>query len=65
MAMTWLEAAELCEDKYGVYVDVMEEFFHCIECDDPILKEDWEGHDFSVCPICGFSFLNDEYEEEE
>ena len=50
--MSWEEAARHCEDVFGVYVDLEERFFICPECDEPIYEEDYEGHDFSICPIC-------------
>ena len=56
---TWEEAAEYCENTYGSFVNWEEEFFICPECDEPILKEDWEKHNFIVCPICEFEFYQD------
>ena len=50
--MSWEEAARYCEDVFGTYVDLEERFFICPECDEPIYEEDYEGHDFSMCPIC-------------
>ena len=54
--MNWKEAASLCEDLYGIYVNWEENYFICPECDEPILEEDWGNHDFSMCPICEFLF---------
>ena len=48
----WFDAANHCEDSYGVYVNYIEEFFMCPHCDEPIYKDDWKNHDYSVCPIC-------------
>ena len=45
-----------CEDVFGTYVDLEERFFICPECDEPIYEEDYEGHDFSMCPICEVYF---------
>ena len=28
---------------------------HCCECEEPIYEEDFEGHDWSECPVCGFN----------
>ena len=52
MFKTWEDAANYCEDIFGVYVDWEERFFHCPGCDEPILEEDWNNHDWSMCPIC-------------
>ena len=54
--MTWEEAAEYCYMTFGVQVDHEERFFICPECGEPIYEEDWEGHDFSMCPICEVYF---------
>ena len=50
--MTWEEAAEYCYMTFGVQVDHEERFFICHECGEPIYEEDYDGHDFSMCPIC-------------
>ena len=49
---TWKDAAEFCEKTFGVYVDWEMRFFHCPECDESIYFEDWEDHDWSICPVC-------------
>ena len=54
--MSWEQAARYCEDVFGTYVDLEERFFICPECDEPIYEEDYEGHDFSMCPICEVYF---------
>jgi predicted RNA-binding Zn-ribbon protein involved in translation (DUF1610 family) len=53
MFETWEEAAKYCEETFGVYVDWEERFFHCPECGEPILEEDWEDYSWGMCPICG------------
>lgn len=50
--MNWEQAAKFCEDTFGIYVNWEERFFICPECDEPILEEDWENDDLSICPIC-------------
>ena len=50
--MTWEQAAEYCYMTFGVQVDHEERFFICPECGEPLLEEDWDEHDFSMCPIC-------------
>ncbi len=57
---TWEEAAKYCEDTYGSFINWEEEFFVCPECDEPILKEDWEEHNFTICPVCEFDFFNED-----
>ena len=54
--MSWEAAAKFCEDTFGVYVDWEERFFHCPECDEPLLYEDWKEHNWDICPICGCIF---------
>lgn len=54
---TWLEAAVMCEELYGVETNMKEGYFACPECGEPILEEDWRNHDdWGVCPVCGFNF---------
>lgn len=48
----WEDAARFCEETFGVYVDWEERFFICPECDEPVLEEDWENHNWERCPIC-------------
>ena len=38
----------------GCFVDYEEGFFICPECGEPIYACDWQGHDFSTCPVCEF-----------
>lgn len=57
---TWLEAALYCEETFGVHVNMKERFFICPECGEPILFEDWRGHDWDYCPICEFEFMEGE-----
>ena len=54
--MSWEEEARHCEDVVGVYVDIEEKLFICPECDEKKKKKDYEGHDFSMCPICEVYF---------
>lgn len=54
----WEDAAKYCEDTFGVYVDWEERFFHCPECGEPLLKEDWEHHNWNECPVCGCIFTD-------
>ena len=54
--MNWKETAKYCEKTFGVYVNWEERFFICPECDEPLLEEDWEEHNFCECPICEFNF---------
>lgn len=62
--MTWLEAAEYCEEVYGVFVCYDEEeenrYFICPECGEPLLACDWEDHDFDTCPICEFEWFEED-----
>lgn len=57
--MNWEKAAKFCEETFGSYVDWEERFFHCPDCGEPLLFEDWEDHDFEICPICEFNFEED------
>ena len=50
--MTWEQAAQYCYMTFGIHVDYEERFFMCPECDEPIYEDDWDDHDFSMCPIC-------------
>ena len=52
MFENWEQAATFCEREFGVYVDWEERFFHCPECDDVVYECDWNGIDWSYCPIC-------------
>ena len=52
--MTWKQAANIASEVYGCFVDYEEGFFICPECDEPIYACDWQGHDFSTCPVCEF-----------
>ena len=36
-AWTWADCAKYCEENYGIFVDWEEEYFICIECDEPHL----------------------------
>ena len=56
MNWTWEYCASYCEKTYGAYVDWEEEFFHCPECDEPLLSEDWKEHDWNICPVCESCF---------
>ena len=54
---TWLEAAVVCEELYGVEVNMREGYFVCPECGEVIYECDWTNHhDWSVCPICEMIF---------
>lgn len=65
--MRWIKVAEKVEKKYGTYVDKNkdERMFICPECDEPILEEDYPCFHEAVCPICGYDYENDKYEEED
>ena len=52
--MTWKQAANVVAEVYGCFVDYEEGFFICPECGEPIYACDWQSHDFSTCPVCGF-----------
>ena len=53
----WFDTAKHCEDDFGVYVNYIEEFFMCPECDEPIYKDDYKNlKSMDVCPVCGFDF---------
>ena len=55
--MTWHTAAVMCEELYGVPVDMSEGYFVCPSCGEMVYDVDWEDHDdWSVCPICGDMF---------
>ena len=57
--MNWEQAAKMCETVFGIYVDWEERFFHCPECDEPLLLEDWKHHCWEICPVCGFNFFDE------
>lgn len=63
----FMETANHCRETYGTfaYFHSGDEFFHCPECGEPILHQDWLDRDYTVCPICGFNFYTGEMEEEE
>ena len=63
--MKWIKVAEHVEKVYDTYVDKEERMFICPECDEPILEEDYPCFQESVCPICGYDYINDKYEDEE
>ena len=46
--------AKYCEETYGSHYDEDEAWFICPECGEPIYACDWQGHDFSTCPVCEF-----------
>ena len=50
--MNWEQAAKLCEDVYGIFVDYNEGFFICPYCDEPIYADDFRDGDFEKCPVC-------------
>lgn len=55
--MNWHTAAVMCEELYGVHVDMKEGFFICPECSEPIYESDWEDYlEWDECPACGFLF---------
>lgn len=54
--MTWEQAAKMCEIVYGIYVNWEERFFICPECDEILLEEDWDEHNWEFCPICEFEW---------
>lgn len=57
----WKDAAKYCRREYGVQVDEGEGFFICVECCEPIYREDWEDYEnWDECPICGFNFKKGE-----
>ena len=49
---TWLEAAVMCEELYGVETNMKEGYFVCPVCAEPIFECDWRDHDWDYCPIC-------------
>ena len=55
--MTWLEAGVCCEETYGMSLNTAEGYFVCPECRKPIFECDWKDHDWSMCPICDFDFM--------
>ena len=55
---TWLEAAVLCEELYGVETNMKEGYFVCPECGEPLYEVDWKCHNWEICPICGFEFMD-------
>ena len=60
------EAALYCEETYGTFIDLEEEFFNCPECGEPILYEDWYNlTNYWHCPICGIDFTTGEYDNKE
>lgn len=55
--MNWHTAAVMCEELYGVHVNMKEGFFICPECGEPIYESDWEDYlEWDECPVCGFLF---------
>ena len=55
--MNWHTAAVMCEELYGIHVNMKEGSFICPECGEPIYESDWEDHlEWDECPICGFLF---------
>lgn len=54
--MTWEQAAIFCYNTFGTFVDWEERYFICPECQEPILEEDWDEHDFTICPVCEIVF---------
>lgn len=52
----WEKAAKFCEETFGTFVDWEERFFICPECQEPLLEEDWDEHDFTTCPVCEIAF---------
>ena len=54
--MTWEQAAEYCYLTFGIQVDYEEGFFVCPECDEVLLEEDWDEHNWEFCPICESCF---------
>jgi hypothetical protein len=54
--MTWEEAARYSEEVFGSFVCWEGRYFICTECGEPLYECDWEGHDFSDCPVCGYMF---------
>ena len=59
MIKSWEAAMIHCESTFGVQVDTEEEFFICVECGEPIYKEDWADYDdWTCCPICEESWLD-------
>ena len=56
--MSWITALKYCVREFGVHYGMEEGFFECPECGEPLLKEDWEDHDFNYCPICEINFYD-------
>ena len=56
---TWLEAAVLCEELYGVETNMKEGYFVCPECGEMLLSEDWSDYNWETCPICKFEFYSE------
>ena len=56
--MNWKQAAKMCEDVYGMYVDWEEGFFECPMCGEPIYECDWNN--FDLCPVCENNWEDDE-----
>lgn len=54
--MTWEQAAIFCYNTFGCYVDWADRYFNCPECGEVLLEEDWDEHDFTICPICEVNF---------
>ena len=49
---TWYDAAVYCAENFGVHFDMKEHFFECPECGEPIYRDDWKNHNWSICPVC-------------
>jgi hypothetical protein len=56
---TWLEAAVMCEELYGVETNMKEGYFVCPVCAEPIFECDWRDHDdWEKCPVCEEFFVD-------
>lgn len=61
--MSFEEACLYCAtvfDSVFSYIGSEDDFFICPECGEPIIVGDYPVYDFSECPVCGFSFLEEE-----
>ena len=53
MKWSWEFIAKIVERDYGCYVDWVEEFYICPECDEPIYKCDYPFIRVGmICPVC-------------
>ena len=51
--MDYQEFLHFMQDECGMPV-TEDGAVHCCECGEPIYEEDFQDHDWSICPVCEF-----------